>query len=195
MTDDLDQELAEQAASPLVAVVRPPEFIEDMARLKPLVDALVAGFGAGRVFMDDPLQRAQLVELHARIRDVVSTLSAAESVIERTFKDALIAAGARQLPVPGTTPVRFEPARGEYVGDFAALRRSLAAMAAQTGIPPLEEVHAALTETTVVKPDHRKLNALKDRYGGEVAEAIDRHRQFIAPPPQAGRVVFPRGDR
>lgn len=189
--DDLDEELAQQAEAPLVAVIRPPEFIADMERLLPLAEALVSGFAAGRVFMDDPEQRRQLVVLRDRIDAVVTTLHSAEAVIERAFKDTLIAAGARQIPVPDHQPVRFEPARGEYVGDFVVLRTELATMAAQTGVPPLEEVHLALTEVRTVKPDHRRLNAMHDRYGDEVAAIIDRHRQFVTPPAVAGRVRFP----
>lgn len=192
MVDDLDVELAEQAAAPLVAVVRAPEFSNDMERLLPLAEALVSGFAAGRVFMDDPEERRQLVVLRERIDAVVTTLGAAGAIIERAFKDTLVNAGAKAIPVPGLNPVKFEPARGEYVGDFAKLRAALAEMAASTGIPPLEEVHAALTEVRTVKPDHRRINAMRERYGAEVAAVIDRHRQFIDPPASAGRVVFPK---
>lgn len=189
--EDLDAELEAHAAAPLVAVVPPQAFIEDMERLSPLVDSLVAGFGAGRVFMDSPEQRRQLVVLRDRINRVTRTLSAASGTIEAAFKDAAIAANAKAIPIPGMAPVRFEPARGEYVGDWATLRMVLRALAVTTGIPPVEEVDAALTEVRTVKPDHRRLNSLKDRYGGAVAEAIDANRQFIVPPAVTGRVRFP----
>ena len=188
---DLDAEFAAQAAAPLVKVIPPEVFIEDMERLAPLVDALVSGFAAGRVFMGSPEQRRQLAVLWNRITAVTGTLSAASHVIETAFKNQAIEQGAKQIPVPGMLPVRFEQPRGSYTGDWATLRTELRRMALETGIPPLEDVERALREERVITPDHRVLNSLKDRYGGEVAETIDRLRQFIVPPPETGRVRMP----
>lgn len=193
MTEDfegLDEDLAQSRA--LVQPIPPEEFIADLERMLPLVQALVAGWSAGRVHMADPNDRAALVALRAAIVAVKDVLWSAQSVIERAFLDDAIARGATTTKLPDGRSVIYEPPRGEYVGDMRALRTALATIANLDGTVTMEEVDMALKEEVVVKPDHRRINAIAKRAGGSVAEAIAKHRQHVVPSGVQGKVRFPR---
>ena len=196
MTDDfegLDDDL--KAVVPAVELVPAGAFITDMERLEPLVTALVAGFAANRIRMDDAHVRAELVDLRSRLLRVIHPLRMTADTIERLFVMEAARLNAKVIGLgEDAGRVTYEPPRGEYVTSAPPLRRDLAALAlAGEGITR-EEIDAALPEILTVKPNHTKLNALEKRYGGPVADAIRKHRQYVAPPPERGRVRFPEGD-
>ncbi len=188
MTDFADLDDALVPADRVTAVA----FLEDLARMQPLVDALVAGFGAGRVILDKPEERRALVELHAALDGVIGKLAGARTMIEQVFLQAAVARKAEAIPLDDGREVRYEAPRGEYVGDMAALRRDLLAIAALDGSIPTEIIDDALTTEVTVKADNRKLNAIAKKYGEAAAGAIAKRRTYVTPPPERGRVRFPR---
>lgn len=193
MTDDFEG-LAEDLASaePAFAIIPAPVFADDMERMLPLVESLVAGFAAGRVRMEDPSERLALVELRARILPVVERLQLAVTLIEKVFLQSALDTHAEKIRLPDDRVVAYEAPRGEYVTQAATLRSALAAIAHTDGTLSLSEVEEALAVVQTIKPNHTKLNSLAKRYGGDVAEAIAKHRQFVAPDPERGKVRFPR---
>ena len=191
--DDLDAMLAPSAVAlaPAVELVTAEAFIADLERLLPLVRTLVAGFSGNRIRMDSPAERERLFRLRSLATDVLSSLSLVPATIERVFLTAAISVGAEVVPVPGTSGVRYEKPKGEYVIQSRPLRVELLRISALDGSPTLEEIDAAIREVTTLKPNHTHINKLAKTYGGEVKAAIDKHRQWVAPEPERGRVRFP----
>lgn len=194
MTDDfdgLDDDLSSRALEPITEPVTAEAFIDDLVKLEPYVEALVAGFASGRIFMNQPSQRQALVELRAQILAVEGLLSTARTMIETVFKNALIDAGALSLPTPDGKEVTLEAARGDYVTKDQALYEALLAIARGSGDVPESEVHDAIRVATTYKANHAKLNAMAKKRGDAVAAVIAAHRTFVTPPAAAGRVRFP----
>ena len=188
--EGLEDDLA--APDPTFAIIPAPVFAEDMERMLPLVDALVAGFAAGRVRMEDPDERLALVELRRRVVPVIDRLELAVKMIDKVFLQYAVEENAERIRLPDDRLVMYDRPRGEYTTQAAPLRTALAAISRLDGSISMAEVDEALKVEQIVRPNHTKLNALAKRYGGAVKEAIDAHRTFIAPDPARGRVRFPR---
>lgn len=191
MTDDLEGIAEDLAAVPVMSVVPATEFSADMERMAPLVEALVSGFAAGRVRMEDPDERLALVLLHERLIPVIERLGMARTMIERVFLQYAVDQQADRVRLPDDRMVVYEQGRGSYTTDAVRLRTELMSIAALDGTVSQAEVNDALRVEETVTPNHTRLNALVKR-GGAVAEAIARHRQWVAPAATSGRVRFPR---
>jgi hypothetical protein len=187
--DDLDELLAQPGA--VTTIITAPEADEAIRALEPRLAELVAGFAQGRIRMTDAQQRAQLVALRESARAAQEPLRLIADTIEKVFLTYAVEAGAKEVPIPGAGPVRYEAPRGEYVADWRALRSALIQANLDTGAPTLAEIEQAFSEEVIVKGNNTRLNGLATRYGGEVAEAIRAHRQYVAPGPEKGRVRFP----
>lgn len=188
MTEDMDDALETRTA---VEIVPAYMFTTDLERMAPLVDALVAGFAAGRVRMTDPAERLALVDLRARLVGVIGTLTDARNLIEQVFLQYAVEQKAAEVMLPDERRVHYEAARGEYITEAKKMRVALHALASLDGTVPPGEVDEALKEEVTIKPNHSKLNALAKKYGGTVAEVINANRTFVVPPPERGRVRFP----
>lgn len=191
--DGLDDDLIRgpTAVEPATEPVTAEAFIDDLVKLEPYVEALVAGFSSGRIFMNQPSQRQALVDLHAQLEAVIGRLTSARLMIEHVFRDALVDKGAGAIPLPDGHEVILEPARGQYVTRDKELYEALLQVARTTGDVPEAEVHDAIRAVTEYKANHAKLNAMAKKRGSAVADIIAAHRTFVAPPASAGRVRFP----
>lgn len=187
--DDLDELLAQPAA--VTTIVTAPEAEAAIRSLEPKLGELVAGFASGRIRMTDAQQRAQLVALREAALAAQQPLRLISETVDRVFLMYAVEAGAKEVPIPGSAPVRYEAPKGEYVADWAALRSELVRVNLETGAPTLAEIEQAFTETVTVKGNNTRLNALASRYGGDVKAAIDEGRQYVSPGPERGRVRFP----
>lgn len=194
MSDDFDG-LDEELEQRQVSLVTAAEATDWLAPLSQQVEALVAGFAANRIRMTDPEQRAALVRMRAELDAVLEPLTLAKSTIDRVFLRYAVDAQAREVPIPGLGAVHYEPPKGQYVGQWAELRKALHAIGQLEGAPTPEEIDPAFTVVTEVKGNNTKLNALAKKYGGGVAEAIERHRTFVTPEAERGRVRFPEVKR
>lgn len=185
--DDLDEELAASQR----ALVTADEATQQLDALAPRVEALVAGLASNRIRMTDPRQRVDLVRLRAEILRVLEPLETARSMVDQVFLKYAVDSRAKEVPIPGMGAVVYEPPKGQYVGEWETMRAALHAIGQLDGAPTPEEIDPAFTVVTETKGNNTKLNALAKKYGGAVAEAIERHRQFVMPEPSRGRVRFP----
>lgn len=191
MTDEegLDELLAQPSA--VTTIITAEEADEAIRALEPRLAELMAGFAQGRIRMTDAQQRARLVALREAARAAQEPLRLIADTIERVFLVYAVDSKAKEVTIPGSGPVRYEAPRGEYVANWRALRSALIQANLDTGAPTLEEIDQAFSEETIVKGNNTRLNGLASRYGGEVREAIEHHRQYVAPGPEKGRVRFP----
>lgn len=187
---DLDDALVASSAPELAPYVPAASFAAALARIHPDLEQTVAGFAQGRIRMDDPQERGDLADLHHELDRVIKLLAAVRSGIDTVFLTAARERNAKEIPLPEGRKVVYEAPRGSYTGDFRAMRRELAELAALHGDLPPDVVQDALREEVVVTPDHRKLNAIKARYGARAAAIIDGHRTFVVE--GTGRVRYPR---
>ena len=191
--DDLDDLLEQPKA---LVLVTPRQAVVSVASLREAAQALVAGLAANRIRMTDPQMRADLVALHEELAEAIQPLQLAKTTVERVFLMYAVDAQAKEVPIPGMGAVHYEAPRGEYIVQAKALRTALFEIHHLDGAPTVEEIDEALrVEEAPVKPNNTRLNALQKKYGGQVKEAIDQHRQFVAPPAENGRVRFPKAAR
>lgn len=188
---DLDDALAAMPEQvQLAPIVAPRAFAHALATMYPDLEQTVAGFASGRIRMDEPGDRGDLADLRYELDRVVKLLSSVRGAIDSVFLTAARERGAKEIPLPDDRKVVYEAPRGSYTGDFRAMRRELAELAALHGDLPPDIVQDALREEIVVTPDHRKLNAIKARYGARAGAIIDGHRTFVVE--GTGRVRYPR---
>ena len=193
MTDDAlsDDDLIVVPPTP-VEIVGADEFSAVLEHMAPTIEDLVRGFAAGRIRMTDADERARLVDLRERSRAVSEALRLVERTIERVF--AAYAADIHATTIalgPDRRPVLIEKPRADYITQAEPLRRELLRLAALDGSPTQDEVEKAVKVVVTHTPDHRVLNSLSTKYGGEVAEAIGKYRTRPEVDPTAGRVKFP----
>lgn len=195
MTDDVlsDDDLV---VAPAVEIVTAPEFSADIERMLPYVEALVRGFAANRIRMTDTQERADLVTLRGHAQQIRDLLGLVTATIERVFATYAAEAEATTIPLgEGRRPVLFEKHRTEYVTRADELRRALLALHHTSGAPTEHEIEKAVKVVVTHVPDHRALNALVTKYGGEVKAAIEANRTRPEADPAKGRVRFPELDR
>lgn len=194
MTDDAlsDDDLVVATPSSPVAIVPADVFAARLESMIPEVEDLVAGFAAGRIRMTDADERARLVDLRERSRAISEALRLVERTIERVFAAYAADIGATTVALgEGRRPVLIEKPRAEYVTQAEPLRRELLRISALDGAPTREEIESAVKVVVDHKPDHRILNAMATKYGGEVAAAIAQYRTRPDVDLAAGRVRFP----
>lgn len=193
MTDeDLDglfPDAEEDAPRMPVVIVPPSELAAELSVAAHRAEELIAGFASGRMRMTDPDTRLELARLHAAAESLAGPVLLVKRAVESAFLSYALDAKAKAIPLPDGKVVEYVPPKGEYVGDMAALRAALKAIALLDGAPTDDEIDAALQVVTTVKADNRKLNAMATKYGGKVADAISRGRQYVTQ--GDGRVRFP----
>lgn len=193
MTDDAlsDDDLAVAVREP-VELVTAADFTADLERWMPLAQALVRGFAANRIRMSDVEQRHDLVVLRARAAAIRELLGLVTGTVDRVFAAYAAETEATTIPLgEGRKPVLYDKPRADWVTQAEPLRRELLRLSALDGAPTADEIEKAIKPVIEFVPDHRTLNSLATRYGGDVRAAIEKYRVRPEIDPAKGRAKFP----
>lgn len=155
-----------------------------------LVD-LLARLEAYPVATASPQERADLLDLREGLDLLGKAIRTRIGAIDLAFRRGFEDLGARELPIPGYTPIRYTPDEGSWEVDADGMRRDLLALAAKTGQITPEDVERAFKIVVTTTADNRVLNGLMKR-GSAVEDAIHAHRTRREGVPMNGKLTLPR---
>lgn len=139
-------------------------------------------------YVAGPDERAQVVRLRQQLMDLRDPVDLCIRRIDSAYQRAFAEHGTKAFPLDDGGAVKIERAPNSYRTNEHELRRALIAF-----VPRLltqQEVDEAMPTVVTVKPNHTKLNALRNR-GDEVSQVIDSLRETIPGSPLQAKVVHP----